>query len=72
MLYWNCSTSKDQELTWSILLHAIKRNFGGLHGCDPVTIFAATILSYSTRLSLDLINDIGKVICKSIILYDIM
>lgn len=69
MLYWDCSRSKDQELTWSILLNAIKRNFGGLQGCDPVKIFGNTISSYSTRLSLDSMQDIEKVITKSIMLY---
>ena len=39
MLYWNIGKSKDQEITWLILLNAIKRNFGGLEGCDPVKIF---------------------------------
>ena len=60
MLYWNC---KDQELTWPILLHAIKRNFGGLDGCDPVKVFREAILSSKApdRPSA-LIQDIEKVV----------
>ena len=40
MLYWMCEKS-GRPPTWPQLLHAIKRNFGGLKigGQDPIQLF---------------------------------
>jgi hypothetical protein len=46
----------DSKPTWSQLVYAIKRNFGGLADIDPVKIFEPHFDAYSRAFKVECFN----------------